>query len=130
MLTAEDKIEIQELGSRYILATDSGDVDARSATFLPDGVFESSAGRLEGRDAIALQTRGFVTGESQHWVMNLVIEGDASVATATAYVAMVHLSGEIRFIGRYDDVLHKVDGHWFYAHRRLEALTRKEAVGA
>ena len=124
MLTAEDKVAIQELSSRYILATDSGDADARSGTFLPDGVFESSAGRLHGREAIAQQTREFShPEESQHWILNYVIDGDTGVANATAYVALVHLSGQIRLIGRYYDVLHKVDGSWLFAHRRFEALT-------
>jgi uncharacterized protein (TIGR02246 family) len=126
MLTAEDKVEIQELSSRYIFATDSGDADARSRTFLPDGVFETPKDRYEGREAIAEQTREFSRrepGESQHWVLNYVIDGDSKVAKASAYVAMVHRSGQIRVIGRYYDVLRKVDGGWLFASRRFEALT-------
>jgi hypothetical protein len=131
MISFEDKIAIQELSARYVLAVDNGDGDGRAETFLPDGVFEGGGGRFEGRAAIAEQTNagrrnpqpnrwGALPGETQHWVQNYVIDGGADQATATAYVALVHVAGRILLVGRYYDTLRKVDGRWFFAVRRFE----------
>src|SRR4029077_2244426 len=115
-LSPDDKLEIQELSSRYVVATDSGDGDGRAATFLPDGVFEGMMGRLEGRHAIAEQINagrrnpqpnswGALPGESQHWVFNYLVDGDRDEAKATAYIALVRCTGQILLVGRYTDRL-------------------------
>jgi hypothetical protein len=135
-LSVADLLEIQELNGRFVLATDSGDGNGRAATFLPDGEFQGSAGLLRGREAIAAPIAeswrsgkpnrwGALPRECQHWVRNLVLDGDGDHAEATSYIALVQggaRGGTILLMGRYLDTLRKVDGKWYFARRVFEAV--------
>jgi hypothetical protein len=136
-LTVADRLEIQELNGRFVVATDRGDGDGRAATFLPDGEFHGSAGVFRGREAIAAPINeswrsgkpnrwGALPQACQHWVLNLVLDGDGDEASATSYIALVQSGsegGRILLMGRYTDSLKKVDGSWYFQRRTFEAVT-------
>jgi uncharacterized protein (TIGR02246 family) len=87
-LTLADRLEIQELIARYCWALDTRDGDAYAATFVPDGVFDGVATRARGHDELRALPRALHPDqiETQHWVSNLVLEGDAQRAIAKSYV--------------------------------------------
>lgn len=131
MLTPEDKIEINELIARYNVAIDTGDAEGWAATFTPDGVFDGIVGRFEGREEIADFVRRYSTDPQyedfrscQHWVNNVLIEGDGDEATLRADHQMVQPTpegGRILLVASYDDALRRVDGRWLFARRRVRA---------
>jgi SnoaL-like domain len=141
-LTVEDKFEIQELEARYARATDMGDGWRRAATFLPDGAFEGSAGRLIGREAIAKQTLddwsleepnryGARRGETQHWIHNIVVAEDSDGATADAYFALLQRTDDgarTLLLGHHHDILRKVGGRWFFAEKVFEPWPTHEVM--
>src|SRR5258706_11784454 len=128
-LTLEDRLAIRELNGRFVVATDTGDGAGRAATFLPDGEFHGTAGAFRGREAIAAPITaqwlsgkpnrwGALPGDCQHWVLNLVTDGDGDEASAQSYIALVQSSaegGRILLMGRNSDSLRKVDGRWYLA---------------
>ncbi|MBV8084296.1 MAG: nuclear transport factor 2 family protein [Chloroflexi bacterium] len=123
-LTADDERQIRTLISRYCWAVDMADGDAYAATFAPDGIFERSSGRVvQGREQLR-DIPGTLSGEPgarQHWVTNLVLEGDGERAAGKAYVMVFRLeNGQLvhTLSGSYDDELVKLDGQWLFSRRR------------
>src|SRR5215472_10773149 len=123
------------------MLTAEEDGEARAATFLPDGVFEGTVGRFEGRAAIAAHTNegrknphpnrwGAMPGELQHWVFNYVIDGAGDEATARSYIGLVRATGEVLLVGRYTDRVRKIEGRWLFAHRHFEPLPVQETADA
>ena len=131
MLSAEDKIEIYELIARYNVAIDSGDAEGWAQCFTPDGVFDGIVGRYEGREEIAAFARRYWTDPEyeewracQHWVNNVIIEGDGDEATQTAFHQLVQPTaegGRILLVARYRDELRRLDGRWLFTQRRVRA---------
>ena len=131
MLSIEDKLEINELIARYNVAIDSGDAVGWARTFTPDGVFDGIVGRFEGRDEIADFARRYWTDPQyedfrscQHWVNNVLIEGDGDAATPRADHQMVQPTksgGRILLVARYNDTLRRLDGEWLFSRRRVRA---------
>jgi uncharacterized protein (TIGR02246 family) len=134
-LTLEDKIAIHELIARYNWAADTGDAKAWAATFTPDGVFDGWLGRFEGRDEIAGSMTSHAQaspdehdewskyrGKVQHWVGNVVLEGDGDRATGACYFVLFYSTrggGEVVGGGKYQDVLVKNDGQWLFERRHV-----------
>ena len=120
-LNNDDRMEIQELISRYNFAIDFGDVEAWVATFTEDGVFHSPMGRFEGKQALADFAHDFVREypDGRHWVNNLIVEADGETARAACYIHMFRASGDRETVatGRYADRLQKVNGHWRFVER-------------
>jgi hypothetical protein len=50
---AEDRAEIQNLQARYMFALDFRDGTEYASTFTEDGIFDYTAGKIRGREAIA-----------------------------------------------------------------------------
>ena len=121
-LTSEDKVEITELAARYNRAIDSGDAEGWAMTFTEDGVFESSQGKAQGREALVRYVedgaKQRATSQRRHWNNNFVIEGDGDSATLTCYLLLMS-GNEVAGRGSYDDVLRRVDGAWRFAHRTV-----------
>jgi hypothetical protein len=137
-LTVEDRLEIQDLIARYCWATDTGDAEARGATFTPDGIFDGWIGILNGRAAIAdhlasgwrsaKDSQSGSRGRMQHWVTNLWIDGDGKKATARCYFVLIvgkrdeaHMTG----MGQYRNDVVKTDGGWLF-----EKMTVSDWPGA
>ena len=125
-LSVADRLDIQELVARYNWAIDTHDGEGVAATFVPDGAFEMGARFIQGHDALVAFGSGVhlpprpATWGNQHWVTNMVLEGDAERVTARSYLARHTVDGEekgVATIGHYLDQLVKLDGHWRFQHR-------------
>ena len=137
VLSVEDKIEINELIARYNVAIDTGDAEGWAATFAPDGVFDGIVGRFEGREQIEAFARRYWEDPQyedfracQHWVNNVLIDGEGDEATLRADHQMVRptpTGGEILLVAFYDDRLRRIDGHWLFSRRCVRAHDDPEA---
>jgi uncharacterized protein (TIGR02246 family) len=126
-LTPIDRVEIQDLVARYNKAIDTGDADAWAATFTKDGEFHGIVGDFTGTEELAAFVRAYASEEqfadfasAQHWVTNMVVDGDSEHAEMFAHLMMVAPQadgGRIILVGHYEDTLRKVDGQWLFAER-------------
>jgi uncharacterized protein (TIGR02246 family) len=126
-----DRVEIRELVARYNKAIDTGDAEAWAATFTEDGEFHGVVGDFCGADELAAFAKAYATEEqyadfarAQHWVTNMVIDGDGDSATMFCHLMMVSPEeggGRIILVGRYEDDLRRVDGQWRFTKRVVHA---------
>ena len=126
LASVEDRICIEELFARYMWSIDSGDVDALVGCFTEDGSLESPAvGKYSGRGNIAEFASRFARfresgSQMRHVISNLLVETDGDTGSARCYlVVFLTKSGSSRLLGpgRYECVLRKVDGAWFFQRR-------------
>ena len=128
-LTAEDRLEIQELIARYNRAVDGGDADGWVDTFTPDGVFESLlVGVHRGHDELRAFADDFVAGSydawtgGQHWIGSVIIDGDRAKADVFSYHIMyVPVEHEVRGVlmaAHQDEAVLTANG-WRFSLRRL-----------
>lgn len=128
-LTAEDRLEIQELVARYNRAVDGGDADGWVETFTYDGVFQSLlVGTHRGREELRAFAEDFVAGSydawsgGQHWIGSVIIDGDRSKATVFSYhIMFVPVEREVRGVlmaAHEDEAVLTPDG-WRFSLRRL-----------
>ena len=122
--------EIRQLTCDYANAYDRGDADGFAATFLPDGVSDSTSiglNRVQGHNAIADDIRHF--RPQQEFVIHLatnqrvtVLDGDT--AEGWCYFFAVGLVDGTRtlFAGRYDDQYERTPGGWKFKQRTLVRL--------
>jgi uncharacterized protein (TIGR02246 family) len=128
-LTAEDRLEIQELIARYNRAVDGGDADGWVDTFAPDGVFESLlVGTHRGHTELRAFADRFVAGDyaawagGQHWIGSIIIEGDRQRATVFSYHIMyVPAEHEVKgvLMAAHDDEVVPTQGVWRFSRRKL-----------
>ena len=125
-LTLADKLEIQELIARYNWAIDTHDGPGVAATFTQDGIFDGPGRTFEGHEALVGFGAGtHLTAESmargsQHWVTNLVLEGNSEAVTARSMFTRQNVDGDRHYtgpIGHYHDELVKVEGRWLFKKR-------------
>ena len=128
-LTADDRWEIHELIARYNRAVDGGDPDAWVATFTPDGVFESLlVGTHAGHAELRAFADRFVAGDyeawagGQHWIGNVIIEGDGTAARVFSYhIMVVPVERDVRGVlmaAHEDEVVRTTEG-WRFTRRKL-----------
>jgi uncharacterized protein (TIGR02246 family) len=115
--------------AEYTQALDDGRTDDVVATFCPDGVVDiPGMGTHEGHDALREAYARWAPRQPQrHLVVNtLVTDWNDHEATASSDVVLL-LPGEsgwsIQVVGRYQDVLHHVDGTWRFHHRQASFVT-------
>jgi 3-phenylpropionate/cinnamic acid dioxygenase small subunit len=116
-LTAEDRLEIQELLYGYAWALDTGDADRFVALFAADAVLvwdafaepEAWRGHAELRSFVEYLRDLPTTAGRQHHVGNVIVEAgeDRDHARATAYVVVIVRQEEgpspVTVMGWYDD---------------------------
>jgi uncharacterized protein (TIGR02246 family) len=134
--TLADRAEIEELITRYVTALDGLDADAYEGVFTVDGEYDVTGTVYKGRPAIrkivtdlqASRARNDAAGtpspQLYHVMANHSIEiVDATNARHQSYAQTVRLadSGQfvVGFMGRYEDVLVKLDGRWYIQSRKL-----------
>ena len=134
--TLADRAEIEELITRYVTALDGLDADAYEGVFTADGEYDVTGTVYKGRAAIrkivtdlqASRARNDAAGtpspQLYHVMANHSIEIlDAANARHQSYAQTVRLadSGQfvVGFMGRYEDVLVKLDGRWYIKSRKL-----------
>jgi uncharacterized protein (TIGR02246 family) len=132
-----DRAEIEELVATYVHALDTLDADAYEGVFTEDGVYELPGGVVQmGRVAIRKivtdlqaararnETAGTPSPRLYHVMANSSIEIlDATNARHQSYAQTVRAADNgqfvVGFMGRYEDVLVKVDGRWLIKSRKL-----------
>ena len=136
-----DKAEIEALVARYVTALDTLDADAYEGVFTEDGVYDVTGTVHKGRPAIrkivtdleASRARNAAAGTPSprlyHVMANSSIEIlDATHARHQAYAQTVRAADNgqfvVGFMGRYEDVLVKVDGHWLIQQRKLVSFVQ------
>jgi uncharacterized protein (TIGR02246 family) len=134
-----DKDEIAAVVARYVTALDTLDADAYEGVFTPDAEYNVTGTVYKGRAAIrkivtdlqASRARNEAEGKTSprlyHVMSNSSIEIlDATHARHQSYAQTVRLADNgqfvVGFMGRYDDALVKLDGHWFIKSRKLESF--------
>ena len=136
LLRLVDRAEIQEVVARYVTALDGLDADAYEGVFTADGEYDVTGNVYKGRAAIrkivtdlqASRARNDAAGTPSarlyHVMSNSSIEiVDAANARHQSYAQTVRLADNnqfvVGFMGRYEDVLVKVDGRWLIKSRKL-----------
>jgi hypothetical protein len=122
----EDRLEIQELITRYNHYIDYADYPAWIDCFTDDGIFEGGAGRFVGRSGLKEFTEKFSIirldlPNMRHCLMNTLTEVDGDEARSSSYLLLVTTGAEgaqIKFAGRYDDRLVKLNGKWLFSYRK------------
>ena len=131
-LSARDRLEIQQLATRYAIALDArrDDGNALADLFTSDGELVGLRGSAKGRaDLAALALRGIMSVERpvvnvSHFSMNHVIQPGAGGATGKEYVVLVNFGpddkpgGEFSNIGGdYEDAYVKTLAGWRFKRR-------------
>ncbi|HLS48732.1 MAG TPA: nuclear transport factor 2 family protein [Actinomycetaceae bacterium] len=135
-----DRLEIDELFSRYSWAIDTGDVDGFEALFVDDAELEDT---VVGRSFTAPgAARAFATyfrerevfPGRQHWVGPAVMTmaGD-DTCHIRSFVMASHLystgANYLTFLGSYDDVVVRTEQGWKFQRRRFFNWTRDTFKG-
>jgi uncharacterized protein (TIGR02246 family) len=134
-MTPADKVAVMNLIADYAFRFDSADLNGYVDNFAPDGVFDGTSGRFEGREAIReyvgkiLANRNPETGSNLRHVMGIpTIHGDSERCRAVTYVVIPRQTDDgrivVQMVGTYTDDIVKVDGRWRFAVRHIRmALT-------
>lgn len=130
-LSADDKLEIQELIAEYSFHEDTGNAEAWGALFTADGRF---CGRnkppVVGRDNLIAFARKRWETKPQvhhraHWVSNIIIRASQDGATASSYQMSIDKDEDayriVSLTGKEDE-LRKEDGKWRFHVRRVVPL--------
>jgi uncharacterized protein (TIGR02246 family) len=130
-LSAEDRLEIQELIARYCRYEDSGDAQALAALFVEDGSTVNSRGQaIAGRGALEAAARQRWENPDArrcvHWVTNIIVEPADGGARATSYQLIFVVSADsgvrVRSLSAKHDWLRRDDGHWLFVTREVVPL--------
>ena len=137
-----DRVEIEELMTRYVRGLDTLDADTYAGVFAEDAVFELPGGVVHrGRAAIAKivtdlqesrarnQASDTPSPSLYHVMANTSIEViDEANARHWSYAQTVRAAegGQfiVGFMGRYEDVLVKRDGRWYIQARKLVSFVQ------
>ena len=121
-LDAKDKIEIQELSSKYANAMDNDDVESWLATWSSSGSWTGGLGTYVGTERLRelfCDLGNRIRGK-RHVMTNFVIEGDEVSAKQCCYmlIADIAKSGPPG-TAVYTDELKKIDGRWRFIERKV-----------
>ena len=127
IISAADKINIQELIAKYNQALDNKAIEEWTNTWSDDGVWSTPFGEAKGKTElknIASQiTNEFASGK-RHVSTNIIIEnGINNTASAQSYLIVIEAkrTPEVVATGTYIDTLKKdANNKWKFVHRRLE----------
>jgi uncharacterized protein (TIGR02246 family) len=142
---ADDRAEIENLSSRYMVAVDAGDIDTVMKTWADDGDLVWANGTEHGKAAIRKAMAGFSESRikgipkgatswprSRHFIMNHVIDVTGDTATTIAYWIEItnntpQKDVQLVYFGHYEDQLVRRGGHWLFKTRKVynESLTNK-----
>jgi uncharacterized protein (TIGR02246 family) len=141
-----DRLQIEQVWTRYALALDTGDADALGVLFTDDALFDVAGKPFKGREAIkqfargmrerfkldtrpAVDERGRRFTPIRHVLSNLVLDVKGDTATADSYWTELLASGRdasgrgrpptVLNAGRYHDTFVKQKGRWLIKERRV-----------
>jgi len=135
---ANDRAEIENISTRYMVAVDAGDIEAVMSTWAEDGVLEWVGGVENGKAAIrkamsnfggAAAARNIPEGaksrsRTRHFILNHVIDVNGDTAKTVAYWFNItndtpQKDVQLVYFGHYEDELVKQNGHWLFKKRRV-----------
>lgn len=123
-LTAEDKLEIQELAVRYALAMDAEDVYSWLETWTDDGTWLGGLGEYIGKSSLKelFYELGDRIKDKRHVMSNFIITGDGNSASMKCYMAIFDRINFPALIatGVYTDTLKRVNGRFKFLHRHVK----------
>jgi hypothetical protein len=136
-LTADDRLDIIDLGASYAFYLDSGDVDGFINNFTPDGtLFEIHKGHAGIRSFIEQLIREGRAGPLpsgdvafRHVIGPPFIRGDNQRVEVYTYNLRVHMGTQRPVAGatQYHDTCVKLDGRWLI-ESRVSKLVAGEAA--
>ena len=132
-LSAQDYFEIQQLYARYNIAIDSGDAEGWAATFIPDGVFNTSSGHDALVNFVKTWREKLNGGTRKHWNNNLQITGNSKEASGYVYLMLVDISTKppsILATATYTDSLVKTKDGWRFTKRITKGDSAPAVPGA
>ena len=116
-----------------MLGRRTGDGEAFAAVFTPDGVFKSTRHNARGRAELVALGKSIAPPKPagiQHWVTNMVIDGDAERAQVKFYFVAQRIdeNGAVTTssLGYYLDDVVKLDGRWLFAQRHFRRMATRE----
>ncbi|MBT3312108.1 MAG: nuclear transport factor 2 family protein [Desulfobacterales bacterium] len=120
----EDTLKIQQLYARYSDAIMRGDAETFGSCWCDDGFWFLLGKEYRGKDNVVAAYSKTTTGTD--FVMHLAIsplislDGDkAKVRTQVQEIVHFESGMAVLILGNYNDELHKVDGQWLFADRRI-----------
>ena len=139
-MTPADKIEVMNLIANYAFRLDTADLDGYVDNFAPDGVFDSTSGRFEGRAAIReyvgklLANRAPGSTSTMRHIMGIpTIHGGGERCRAETYVMIPRQTEDgqiaVQMVGTYTDDIVKVDGRWRFAVRHIRMALTNASTG-
>ena len=135
---ANDRAEIENISTRYMVALDAGDIDTVMSTWAEDGVLEWVRGVEKGKAAIRKAMSGFAGSEAarkipegaksrqrtRDFILNHVIDVDGDTAKTVAYWFNItnetpQKDVQVMYFGHYEDELVRQNGHWLFKKRKI-----------
>src|SRR5262245_28143755 len=135
---ADDRAEIENISTRYMVAVDAGDIDTVMSTWADDGVLDWVRGVEHGKEAIRKAMSGFGGAaaamaippnatsrpRTHHHIINHVIDVNGNTAKTVAYwFALTNNTPQkdvqLLYFGHYEDELVKVNGKWLFKTRKV-----------
>lgn len=127
IMNIEDRLQIQDLVSRYAYLVDSFMAAEWLEVFTPDAVLDESAfgmGRYEGHDALLAYAQA-IAGRVEHLIHlmsnHLIWESGNDTARGTCFAiveSMQKTGARARYHVKYEDEYKRIDGRWLI-HRRI-----------
>ena len=129
-LTADDRLEIQQIMAEYAIYEDSGQSEAWAALFSEDGGFVGGDGKVTaGRETLIQFSKDrWAKPESRqrvHWISNVVITPTAEGAEVYSYDMLVGITPDgyrILKVAAKGDTVVKENGRWRFQVRRSLSL--------
>jgi hypothetical protein len=120
-LDPADLLAIQQLYARYCHIVDDADGFSFRRCFTPGGILQVGERVIEGAEALELfgdKMAGRLRG-IRHAVLNVALDGTGDTATGWAYGVTYGTDGDqtLKFTGRYQDNLVRMDGEWAFSKR-------------
>ena len=129
IITIEDKINIQELITKYNITLDTKNIDEWTNTWTEDGKwtapFGEAKGKTELKNMINQITNEFASGK-RHVSTNIIVEdvsANNGLANARSYLTLIEAqkTPEVVATGIYSDTLKKDgSGKWRFFQRKLD----------
>lgn len=133
MLSADDRLSILDLYSRYNVLVDSRD-RGWADVFTVDGTFTARGNTFAGRDELLGYIAALVEADktatlvnTQHWNNNIELAADGDEVRGTCYLVRIGRDTEtdqlvVLTLGRYEDRIVKAGSGWAFASRNATIL--------
>jgi len=122
-MSIEDKLEIQELTSRYANEMDDTDLDAWMETWDIDGSWKGGLGEFKGTQKLKelFSVLGDRIKDRRHVMTNFVVTVTGDQAVQRSYMLVFDRVNEPRLIasGVYNDRLIRTGGTWKFIERSV-----------